>query len=393
MIRDAGPLPGARDPWQSSSEPPFRPGPPFVMTEMIAAEPALAARIVRRLASPGGAAAALAGALREAADQHLPILITGCGTSEHAAMGMVEILRDAFRSMGVAADLRTDQAFEASLEMPERGLVIGVSHEGGTRMTNAALERARAGGLRTALVTVSDRSPGAALADIVVTTEEQDQGWCHTVGYLSPLVAAAAVAAHVTGSALDPEAVAGRLAASAEARAVEAIERAAASLADRRPIIVVASGADRPAGRELVLKIEEGTHIAAAYRDLETLLHGHLAATDATTGLVLMLTEPREADARAERARAVLQAARRIGIRSTAILSPVAAARLPDDLTAGGRIVVGDWPDALPSVAALLGTVTPLQLLVERIARVIGVDPDTIRRDDATYREAAAAAD
>lgn len=393
MISDAGPLPGAPDPWQSSSEPALRPGPPFVMTEMIAAEPALAARIVRRLAAPDGAAAALAVALRETAAQRQPILVTGCGTSEHAAMGIVEILRDAFRSIGLAADLRTDQAFEASLEMQERGLVIGVSHEGGTRMTNAALERARAGGLRTTLVTVSDRSPGAALADIVVTTDEQDQGWCHTVGYLSPLVAAAAIAAHLTGTALDPEAIRGHLAVCAGAAAIEATEHMAAALADRRPIIVVASGADRPAGRELVLKIEEGTHLAAAYRDLETLLHGHLAATDTGTGLVLMLTDPRETQARAERAHGVLQAARRIGIRSAAILSPVAAARLPDELTPGGRVVVGEWAGGLPSVATLLGTVTPLQLLVERIARVLGVDPDTIRREDAAYREAAAAAD
>ena len=56
-------------------------------------------------------------------------------------------------------------------------------------------------------------------------------------------------------------------------------------------LIVIASGADRVAGRELTLKIEEAAWIPTAYRDLETFLHGHLPATDERTGLVLVLTE------------------------------------------------------------------------------------------------------
>ena len=42
------PLPGAPDPWASSTMPEMRGGPPYAMTEMIAAEPALAERLVRR---------------------------------------------------------------------------------------------------------------------------------------------------------------------------------------------------------------------------------------------------------------------------------------------------------------------------------------------------------
>ena len=41
------------------------------------------------------------------------------------------------------------------------------------------------------LLTVSSRSPGAAEADpaLVVETGELDQSWCHTVGYVSPMLA------------------------------------------------------------------------------------------------------------------------------------------------------------------------------------------------------------
>ena len=93
------------------------------------------------------------------------------------------------------------QAFEASLEDELGGsgaLVIGVSHEGGTWATNRSLEAARAAGATVALLTVSDRSPGASIADLVVATDELDQSWCHTVGYVSPMLAAVAVAGHLT---------------------------------------------------------------------------------------------------------------------------------------------------------------------------------------------------
>ena len=117
-------------------------------------------------------------------------------------------------------------------------------------------------------------------------------------------------------------------------------EAAAQRLAGVRQVLVVASGADRPAGRELTLKIEEGTWIPAAYRDLETFLHGHLAATDESTGLVLILTDRDGRDDRVERARGALRAARVIGIETAAILAADIAAELPTELTPAGRIVV-----------------------------------------------------
>ena len=62
------PLAGPPDPWEGTSTPSRRAGPPYHMTDMIAAEPALAARIVERLGVPGGAAAELAEAIRATLD-------------------------------------------------------------------------------------------------------------------------------------------------------------------------------------------------------------------------------------------------------------------------------------------------------------------------------------
>ena len=394
-------LPAAPDPWASSGMPSRRDGPPFHMTEMIGAEPALAVRLLDRLASPDGPAARLATAVRETAERGRPILVTGCGTSEHAAQATVEILREAMRAvalpwrLGEAGCPASVQAFEGALENELGGpgsLVIGVSHEGGTWATNLALERARASGAIVALITVSTGSPGATLADIVVATEEMDQSWCHTIGYVSAMLASAAVAGHVAGRPIAPDAARALLAAGLEAEAVAATERLAAQLSDVERLIVIASGADRPAARELVLKVEEGAHLPGAMRDLETLLHGHLAGMDDRTGLVVVLTDPALTEGRASRAAGVLSAASEIGARSGAIIGTRYDAAIGAGLTPAGRLIVPAAPGLPDAVATVLGAAVPLQLLTERLARARGVNPDPIRRDDPAYLRAAEAA-
>ena len=388
----AAPLPGPPDPWVATDTPSRRAGPPYHMTDMITAEPGLARRLLPRLADPKSAAAQLARAVRDTAARSEPVILTGCGTSEHAALAATEILREALQSAGVGtATLATAQAFELSLDPPGSGLAIGISHEGGTAATNAALAASRGAGARTAIVTVSDRSPGAALADLVVTTDELDQGWCHVIGYLSPILAAAAVAGHVSGQAVDADAVVRAL--DFGLAQTEAAESMAGALGSTARILVVASGSDRPAGRELVLKIEEGSWIPAAYRDLETFLHGHLPATDATTGLVLILSDRERRPERGARARDLLRAAAVLDIPAAAIVAEALDAEIPAQLTPTGRLLVADSPSLAAPVASLVGTATPLQWLAERLARARGTDPDPIRRDDPRYRAASEAAE
>jgi fructoselysine-6-P-deglycase FrlB-like protein len=361
------------------------------MTDMIAAEPALAERIVARIEA-AGSGAALAGEVRAAIAAGEPVIVTGCGTSETAALGIVEILRDEAAAAGLpTTGIVAAQAFELSLSGPVRGLVIGVSHEGATTATNAALGTAREGGARTAVITVSGRSPAGALADLVVETAELDQGWCHTVGYLSPLVAATVVAAQLSRRPLGS----GRLGAllAAGTRDEAAAERIAGRLADAAHLVVIASGADRSAGRELVLKVEEASWLPSAFRDLETFLHGHLPATGPDTGLILILVDREGRDARLATARRALSAARMIGVRTAAIIGADIDNELDGELTPAGRLLVAEAADLPAPTAALIGTATPLQLVTERLARARGTNPDPIRRDDPVYRDAATAAD
>jgi glutamine---fructose-6-phosphate transaminase (isomerizing) len=399
-IDPTAPLPGPPDPWASTEMPVRRSGPPFHMTDMIAAEPAIMERILSGGAVDSSPHARLAEEVRRCIGTGQGVVLTGCGTSEHGALAAAEIILAA----ACSADIRTPagarpsvaaaQAFELAQDAPSSGLVIGISHEGATGATNAALSAARAAGARTGIVTVSDRSPGAAIADVVVATDELDQSWCHTVGYLSPIAAAVAVAGHLTGSPVDPSTARALVEAGLRDDAVAAAEAIANGLATVDRVLVVASGADRPAGRELVLKIEEGTWLPAAYRDLETFLHGHLAATDPAAALIVIAADRAAGDVRGARIRGALAAAKVIGMPTAAIVSAAMDARLPADATSLGRIVVPDAPDTVPdAVAALLMTATPLQTLTERLARARGIDPDPIHRDVDRYRAAADAAD
>ena len=62
--------------WRTDDFPELRPGPPWVMEEMMARQVELAAQI---LAAPA------AGAIAAAARRRRLVTVTGCGTSEHAA--------------------------------------------------------------------------------------------------------------------------------------------------------------------------------------------------------------------------------------------------------------------------------------------------------------------
>jgi fructoselysine-6-P-deglycase FrlB-like protein len=354
------------------------------MTEMIDSEPALAARLVRRLqADP--ALGRVADAVRDAALAGEPITTTGCGTSQHAAMAISALLTDGLATLAPATRAQAVQAFELTGSRPPGGVTIAVSHEGGTEATNQALAHAGGREGRTALITVSDRSPGAALARELLLTREQDQSWCHTVGYLSPLVAGACLRAALRGEVLDDGAAADQVAAGADARAAE---QAADALARAARLLVVGSGADHVAARELALKVEEGVHLPATAHELETLRHGHLAAADDRTGLVLVLADGEDRGAElVERAGTVLRQAAALGMPTVVIHS---ADREPAAGAAPAtRIPVALDPRLDRLTTAVLGVVTPLQLLTERLARARGVNPDPIGRDD--LRQAAAA--
>ena len=134
-------LPGPPDPWDEAPTPTLRPG-TTVPHDRHDRRGTGDGRPDPRPASPdpGNDAARLATAIRSTVEAGDPVVVTGCGTSEHGAQAGAEILREAAAAAGlIASAIRSEQAFELSLAPPDRGLVIGVTHEGGTVATRAAL--------------------------------------------------------------------------------------------------------------------------------------------------------------------------------------------------------------------------------------------------------------
>jgi fructoselysine-6-P-deglycase FrlB-like protein len=316
-----------------SDTPELRDGPPWAMEEMILAEPGLVGPI---LALPEALEAA------EMIRETETVTVVGCGTSEHAALAGAALL-----------GARARDAFEASLDPQREGVLIAVSHEGGTAATLAALE---ATGARTILITANPD----ARADLTLVTPLVDRSWCHTVGYVSPLLALTAIAGTAdarTCTRVIEETLARR----------DDFARAAADIAGCERLIVTGSGVDEITARELALKIEEGVHVPVTPLGLEKVLHGHLPAADDRTGIVVIRADETAKARRDKRARDVLAATRQL--------------EMP-------AVTIEDLPRGHPLLAGAIA----LQLLTYELVLAAGTNPDLIRREEPAYKAAADAA-
>jgi fructoselysine-6-P-deglycase FrlB-like protein len=368
--------------WHGPGFPELREKPPWVMEDMILSQTGLAAPI---LEAPAAGTEAIAAAVLCAAEAGAPVVVTGCGTSEHGAMAVAELLADALRSAGAPSRTEARQALDAALDPRAGGVCIGISHEGTTRATFLALEAARSAGAVTASIGAHADSPISLAAEHALTTPLSDRSWCHTVAYTSAILAGAAVARTIAGSAADGgSSIERTLALRPE------LKRLAAHIDGASRILAVGLGADLITARELALKIEEGARIPATALHLESLLHGHLAGCDAdSTALVLFAADARQGARRDDRLTVAAGAAGAIGIPVVAIGEERVLAGLPSGVERLPVPVAGE----ATLVHALLAGAVSLQLLTLELAHLEGCNPDLIRREQRPYREAAAVAE
>jgi len=348
--------------WLTDEYPELRDGPPWVMEEMIMAERDLPQPI---LEGTSAEAAAVRSAVDAAAAAGEPVVVTGCGTSEHGAMAVAEMLSDALPD----ARIESRQALAAALRPRSGGVCIAVSHDGGTPATCRALEAAAGAGATTAAITAHAGSAITRPAQIILMTPLLDRSWCHTVAYASAILAGAAIAGEGVLDAL-----------SASIESAYAIRPRLVVEAQRvgtgRRVVTTGFGADYVSARELALKIEEGARIPATAHQLETILHGHLAGCDAeTTAVVRFDLDPRGGEATANRGTDVDAALEIIGIPTVILGRPTGL------------------PPAASAAQALLAGAVTLQLLTLELAHLAGTNPDLIRREERRYREAANAAE
>jgi fructoselysine-6-P-deglycase FrlB-like protein len=376
--------------WYTDDFPELRPGPPWVMQEMIAAEPALVEAL---LSNPPAGTSAAAEAIADAVAHGRPVTVCGCGTSEHAAHGVAALLSAPIDPRR-AALVRARPGLTAALD-PAPGVCVAVSHDGETRATNLALLAARAAGARTIAITHQPESAVARAAEHVLVTPRHDASWCHTVAYVSALAEGAALAGTLSRSgsfspfAADPAAARALIERASNAPRAASV---AGRLADRRVVLCAGAGPDHTTARELALKIAEGTRLATIGLELETVLHGQLAGHEAADALVLVaIADGPECERLARRAGDVARAARAIGLPVAALVSGAYDQALPAELTSAGRLVT-DLPDPTaldPRLAALLAGAGALQTLTVELALARDTNPDLIRREEAAYRNAA----
>ena len=365
--------------WLTDDFPELRDAPPWVMEEMILAQTRLAAPI---LGADGPEVTRLRDVVIEAAAAGDPVVVTGCGTSEHAAMVVAELLTDSFRREGLTARAESRQALDAALEPRAGGICIAISHDGGTRATKLALEAARESGATTALITGCSDPSCASDADLVFVTPVHDDSWCHTLAYVSAILAGARISGIAGDEAMG--AAAGAIETTLGRRAD--LDAAAAHLGRSGRIVTAGLGLDQVNAGELALKIAEGARIPTTAYHLETLLHGHLAGCDAdATSLVLLALDSRQGARRDRRLALVAEAARTIGIPTVALAPASLLEALPDDVHG----VAIEPLSAQPLLSSLLQSALAVQLLTLGLVERAGTNPDLIRREERAYREAA----
>ena len=324
-----------------------------------------------------GGASELAAAIRSAVSAGAPIVVTGCGTSETAAMGFVEIVREALRAAGVTdafvlsrAGVRTGPG-PAGPRPGHRCLPRG-RHE--CHQRRARGRRATAGA-RTAIVTVSRQSPAGRIADIVVETGELDQGWCHAIGYLSPILAAAVVGAELSGRNLDADALAELLTAGASDE--PGAERNCRPAGVRPP--TCSSSHPVPTGPPVASSRSRSRRRPGSRRPTATSRRSCTGTSRRPVRTAASCwswrTGPAVRSASREPGRPS-PPRRVIGIRTAAILAADLDAEIEPDLTPAGRLLVREDPSLPAPVAALVGAATAFQLLTERLARARGTNPD-----------------
>ena len=332
-------------------EPELRPGPPWIMEEMIWAQADLPEQIAR-----SDDADRLGAHIRKATDAGEPVLFTGCGTSQHAARAARAIVGDALPS----ATLASRDAFETGLALPAGGLVVAISHEAGTPATLDAARGASDGGAQAVLITAQPENAPAGVE--LIRTPLHDRSWCHTVGYLSPLLL------HTSVAGLSAQRAHELIATQLTFRPQR--HEQAHHLAGCRRILVVGSGVDEITASELALKLEEAIYVPTTPLGAEKVLHGHLPAADRDTGLVLLRFDPDHRDERDRRSADV-----------------AAAAGVLDMPTVELGV-----PDAVTRAEALLAGAVALQVLTLELCLAVGTNPDLIRREQPLYRQVAAAA-
>lgn len=222
---------------------------------------------LRRLLDDGAAAQRVADRLR--AER---VFIVGTGTSWHAANIAAWYLREA------QVDAIPVQGADAALHGPRPragDALLLLSHRGTKRYTSTVLERARASGVATVVVS----GQGAAGADLETVEPETSSAFTasHTGALMRTAQLAVALGADLGPLDIVPDLVAGVL--DAESASIEPPQRL---------LEFIGAGPNQWTAAEGALKIRETAYVASEGLAVEQFLHGPSVALGEGDGLVCL---------------------------------------------------------------------------------------------------------
>ena len=297
------------------------------------------------------------------------VLFAARGTSDNAAVYGRYLLET---HAGIAGGLVSPSVathYRSRLDLTD-SVVVSVSQSGATDEIVATQEWARDCGATTVAVTNVDASPLATGADhALVTQAGPELAVPATKSYLGQLVAMVALG---TAAARDPTALDDGMAEVPEV--IESlladragITEAVAALRSADYIVVSGRGLLMGTALETALKLEETCLRPVRGYSYADLRHGPISVV--TTGVAAVLVAASDGPMRAP----MTELAQDLRQRGATVVGIGG-----DDGFAGSCDVQVRGP-RLPETLAALGAIVPAQLVVEALARDLGLDPDAPR--------------
>lgn len=255
-------------------------------------------------------------------------------------------------------------------------LAVAISQSGCTEEIVETLDWAGRSGARTVAITNSAGSPLTEIAELALITQAgREEAVPATKTYTTQL-AALAVVAIALGAELDPAVLRAvpdeieRLIAVTEAS--EILPLMVEELSWMPGVVVSGRGLAYGTALELALKLKEACYLPSMGLSYADLLHGPIATVDADTPVILVAADsgPVLSGVIALARRVTGSGARAYGIGGGPALAAECSLALAGCSASDAR---------LPEWAAPLSLVVPGQLLVEALARRLGIDPDLPR--------------
>jgi fructoselysine-6-P-deglycase FrlB-like protein len=323
-------------------------------------------------------------ALRETLDALLPrvaevgilgretrqVLFIARGSSDNAAVYGSYLIQTHAGRLATLASPSIATTYKKKIDL-SGVLAVAISQSGKTEEIVETLDWAADCGARTVAVTNGEGSPLAEAAQLALVTRAGDELAVPATKTYTTQLAALAVLGIGLGAGVDiadlrraPDEIDRLIAATEEA---EALPEIVEELAAVPGAVVSGRGLAYGTALEFAIKLKEACYLHAMGLSYADLLHGPIAVVDDDTPAILVAADsgPTLPAAVALAERVTAAGAKAYGIGGGRMLADASTRALPG-------------PD-LPEWVAPLALIVPGQLITERLARRLGIDPDMPR--------------